>query len=80
MIQRIVKKIASELERYAQANISVERALDLIEAATDRLDELVAINTMRESLYEIEKKPLPKTLYPAPEMMSMETGTTFLPS
>ncbi len=54
MIHQIVKRISNELERLAQHSIPVERALDLIEASTENLEELVAINTMRESLYELD--------------------------
>ncbi len=54
MIHQIVKRISKELERLTQYNITVERALDLIEASTESLEELVAINTMRESLQELD--------------------------
>lgn len=54
MIHQIVKRISNELESLAQYNIPVERALDLIEASTENLEELVAINTMRESLQELD--------------------------
>lgn len=54
MINQIVKKIAVELEKLAKYNISIGRALDLIEASTKNLNELVAINTMRESLSELD--------------------------
>ena len=56
MIHQKVKKITAELETLVHYNISVARALDLIEASTKNLEELIAINTMRESLQELEAK------------------------
>jgi hypothetical protein len=53
MIRKKVKKISLELERLAKYNIPIERALDLIEASTKNLEELLAINTMRECMKEI---------------------------
>lgn len=53
MIGKTVKKISSELEMLTKLNISLERALDLIEASTVNLEELLAINTMRECMKEI---------------------------
>ncbi len=53
MISKTIKKISNELESLVRHQISVERALDLMEASTHDLEELVAINTMRESLVEI---------------------------
>ena len=57
MINQIVKRISTELEKFAKYNISIDRALDLIEASTRDLDELIAINTMRESLGELKNRP-----------------------
>ncbi len=56
MIHHCVKKISAELERLARYNIPVERALDLIEASTKDLNELIAINTMREISQELKIK------------------------
>lgn len=56
MINQIVKKISLELEKLTKYNISIDRALDLIEASTKNLNELIAINTMRESLCELDPK------------------------
>ncbi|MCG8338986.1 MAG: hypothetical protein MJE63_31135 [Proteobacteria bacterium] len=69
MIHQIVKGISNELERLAQYNIPVERALDLIEASTENLEELVVINTMRESLQELDLSPKNQVL-PHPAFMA----------
>jgi hypothetical protein len=63
MIHHCVKKISAELEKLAKYNISVERALDLMEASTEDLNELIAINTMREISQELKVKTK-KSLFP----------------
>ena len=54
MILRKVKRIADELERLTMFDIPIDRALDLMEASTENLEELLAINTMRECLLEAD--------------------------
>ena len=54
MIDNIVKKMSIQLETITRDDISVERALDLLEASTDILEEILAINIMRESMRELE--------------------------
>ncbi|MBU2512840.1 hypothetical protein KJ966_15995 [bacterium] len=79
MINQIVKRISSELEKFAKHNISIDRALDLIEASTKELDELVAINTMRESLSELNtKSPKLNISFPEVATPSQMNQTGFL--
>jgi hypothetical protein len=52
MISQTLRRVATELERFAKRDISVERGLDLLEASTFDLEEIMAINIMRESLVE----------------------------
>lgn len=75
MIHKIVEKVAAELESLILHNISVERALDLIEASTNDLNEIIAINTMRESLAETE--PAIHRDLPHPSVMLSQSATTF---
>jgi type II secretory pathway component PulF len=74
MIHQIVKRISAELEALTQYNISLARALDLIEASTENLEELVAINTMRESLQELESIRT-ASLYPHPALLQKKHAT-----
>jgi len=53
MLVQALKKVATELEFLTQYSITLERALDLLETTTQDLEEIVAINTMRESMLEI---------------------------
>jgi len=53
MLVQALKKVATELEFLTQYSITLERALDLLETTTQDLEEIVAINTMRESISEI---------------------------
>ena len=55
MVEKTIKKIAKKLELFASSNISITRALDILEASTEKLEELIAINTMRESLGELKQ-------------------------
>lgn len=48
MIKSTLKKVSQDLEHLAQQHISMERALDLLEASTESLEEIVAINLLRE--------------------------------
>ena len=54
MIDKTLKKISSQLEGLIKNEIAVDRALDLLEASTSDLEEIIAINIMRESLQEID--------------------------
>lgn len=53
MLVQALKKVATELEYLTQYSITLERALDLLETTTQDLEEIVAINTMRESISEV---------------------------
>ena len=55
MIDKTLKKISSQLEGMIKNEIAVDRALDLLEASTSDLEEIIAINIMRESLQEMEE-------------------------
>ncbi len=55
MIDKTLKKVSSQLEVMIKNEITVDRALDLLEASTNNLEEIVAINIMRESLQEIDE-------------------------
>ncbi len=58
MVNQTIRKISVDIEILMKSKISVERALDLLEASTCDIEEIVAINTMRESLGETkESKP-----------------------
>ncbi len=52
MMTRTLRRISIALESLTSQNISIDRALDLLEASTQDLEEIVAINTMRESMQE----------------------------
>jgi cell division protein FtsX len=58
MFALAARKITAELERLTRRRISLERALDLVEASTQNIEELIVINTMRESLQEISGSTL----------------------
>lgn len=53
MIEHVTQKLTRQLEILTQCEISLERALDLLEATTQDLEEIIIINTMRESLAEL---------------------------
>ncbi|MBU3915057.1 hypothetical protein KKA14_05925 [bacterium] len=74
MISKTIKKISNELENLVKHQISVERALDLMEASTHDLEELVAINTMRESLCELSPAMNARNLFIFPELMDLNTN------
>lgn len=69
MFVQALKKVATELEFLTQYSITLERALDLLETTTKDLEEIVAINTMRESMSEmgdvldISQKLNPKVIF-----------------
>ena len=52
MMTRTLRRISIALENLTSQDISIERALDLLEASTQDLEEIIAINTMRESIQE----------------------------
>lgn len=52
MINQTIKRISNQLEVLTKNRISLKRALDLMEASTKNIEELIAINTLRESLAE----------------------------
>ena len=53
MFVQALRKVATQLEYLTQYSITLERALDLLETSTQDLEEIVAINTMRESMVEL---------------------------
>ncbi len=53
MIELTVKRISRQLEILTKCGIQIERALDLLEATTTGLEEIITINTLRESLCEL---------------------------
>ena len=53
MFVQALRKVATQLEYLTQYSITLERALDLLETSTQDLEEIVAINTMRESMGEL---------------------------
>ena len=55
MIEPTLKKMSAQLEAMIRIDIPLKRALDLLEASTDKIEELLAINTMRESMQELER-------------------------
>jgi len=60
MMTRTLRRISIALESFTQQNISIARALDLLEASTQDLEEIIAINTMRESMQETGRSRRPK--------------------
>lgn len=48
MIKSTLKKVSQQLENLTQQQIGIQRALDLLEASTESLEEIVAINLLRE--------------------------------
>jgi len=52
MIEQTVCKIGKQLETLVKQKISVARALDILEATTHKIEEIIAINTMREAHIE----------------------------
>ncbi len=78
MISKTIKRISNELESLVKHQISVERALDLMEASTHDLEELVAINTMRESLSEISPAIHSRNIFISPELMDLPTNESVL--
>ena len=55
MIDKTLKRISSQLEAMIKNEVAVDRTLDLLEASTSDLEEIIAINIMRESLQEMEE-------------------------
>jgi len=56
MLDHTIRRISKELENLTKKNISIERSLDLLEASSEDVEEIIVINTMRESI--IETKPM----------------------
>ncbi len=52
MMTLTLRRISNALETLICQKISIERALDLLEASTQDLEEIIVINTMRESMQE----------------------------
>ncbi len=52
MMTQTLRRITIALENLTNQDISIERALDLLEASTQDLEEIIAINTMRETMQE----------------------------
>lgn len=50
MIEKTLAALAKQLEAITRRGISLARALDLLEASTQNLEEIIALNIMRESL------------------------------
>ncbi len=65
MIDETVQKVSDQLETMTKDGISTERALDLLEASTNVIEEVLTINIMRECMRELKRireesqKPLP---------------------
>ena len=78
MISKTIKRISNELESLVKHQISVERALDLMEASTHDLEELVAINTMRESLGELTPAMHARNMFISPELMDLPANESVL--
>ena len=52
MIEKTLRRIALQLETITARGISLTRALDLLEASTKEVEEIMALNILRESLEE----------------------------
>jgi|APSaa5957512576_1039674.scaffolds.fasta_scaffold249537_1 hypothetical protein len=52
MMTQTLRQITNALENLTIQDISIERALDLLEASTQDLEEIIAINMMRETMQE----------------------------
>ena len=77
MIKNKVRNLSVELEKLISYNFSIERSLDLLEASTSDLEELIAINTMRESLLELQPAP-EKGVHISHELLAQYVKTTGL--
>ena len=49
-MDRVLKKIIKELELVVSKGINYNRAIDLLEASTKDLREIIALNTLRETI------------------------------
>ena len=54
MIRTTVKNIAKKLEHLANYDIPVNRCLDLLESQARTIEEMIVIEVMRESIYEVK--------------------------
>ncbi|MDT8448087.1 MAG: hypothetical protein RRB13_14440 [bacterium] len=61
MIEKTLKKISAQLELFAKNGISILRALDILEASTQDVEEIICLNTLRESLVEVASSDKKKT-------------------
>ena len=52
MIEDTLKQVCEDLQVLTKYGIKLERALDLLEAASNDLEEIMAINTLRETANE----------------------------
>ena len=57
MIEKTLKRITKELEKLMAQGIQMTRALDLLEATSQSIEEIVALNAMRESFQEMMPAP-----------------------
>ncbi len=57
MIEKTLRSIALQLEAITSRGISLTRALDLLEASTNEVEEIMALNILRESLEEDGIRP-----------------------
>src|SRR3989339_1565105 len=74
MIEKTLKKITKQLELFAKNGISLLRALDLMEASTQDLEEIVCLNTLRESLSEMADSDKKTKVALAPMRKKMESN------
>ena len=49
-MRKTIRKVARELEAFLKKGIKLSRALDLLEASTSDVREIIVLNTMRESV------------------------------
>ncbi|NQU65665.1 MAG: hypothetical protein HQ517_15465 [SAR324 cluster bacterium] len=79
MFVQALRKVATELDYLTQYSITLERALDLLETSTQDLEEIVAINTMRESMSELSeiitlRKPLNPEVHFSADIIKKQTA------
>ena len=60
MIEKTLRRIALQLENITARGISLARALDLLEASTKEVEEIMALNILRETLEEDVVRPAKK--------------------
>ena len=72
MIEKTLKLITKELEKLMAQGIQFTRALDLLEATTQSIEEIVALNALRESFLE----SMPATVKRQGKLLSIYNKTT----